>query len=186
VSELAANTLLLYPGGYPLHIDLPQAEVAGLATAMRFILPPHGHNFPLTHAHEHKLVIALRGALRIRRGAHTLAQLAQGEAIVLAPGTVHRICQHGNADSTVGIVLWPGRVEQAFRRLAQATAAHGFERGQVIALLAQYGVAWEAGNGAHEAPAEKAATSADDALRLLPPNVQAILRERLPSWFTAG
>lgn len=138
----APDILHLYPGGYPLTIDVAEASMGGLATAMHFSLPPHGHNFPLFHLHEHKLITALAGEVRLRAGAQTLALLSPGQAVLVPPGTVHRIAQAGEAACTVGIVLWPGAVEHAFRQMAEQVAQQGFQRPAMIALLARFDVQW--------------------------------------------
>lgn len=138
----APDVLQLYPGGYPLTIDVAEASIDGLATAMHFSLPLHAHNFPLFHLHEHKLITALAGEVRLRAGAQTLALLSPGQAVLAPPGTVHRIAQAGKAACTVGIVLWPGAVEQAFRQIARQVALQGFDRAAVIALLDRFGVQW--------------------------------------------
>ena len=134
--------LALYPGGYPLHIDVPTAGIGGAGTAMRFTLPRHAHNFPLLHTREHKLVGALAGRLRLRAGSQTIAELPTGQAVLVPPLTVHRIAQDGDAPAMAGVVLWPGAVEQAFRGMAALAASGAFQRAAVIDLLAQYGVRW--------------------------------------------
>ena len=139
------DRLLLYPGGYPVDIDVPQVEVGGVGTAMHFLLPPHAHNFPLTHSREHKLVVALAGSLRVQQGSAILARLDRGEAMLIPPNGAHRIRQDGPGPSLVGVALWPGAVEEAFRAVAALVAQEGFKRSHVAALFAQHGVAWHAG-----------------------------------------
>jgi hypothetical protein len=59
---------LLIPNGYPVWIDVAQVCIGGEGTAMRFVLPLDGHNLPLLHRQETKLVVALEGQLDIRAG----------------------------------------------------------------------------------------------------------------------
>jgi quercetin dioxygenase-like cupin family protein len=138
------DTLYLFPDGYPVTIDVAQASIGGAGTAMHFVLPPHGHNLPLMHAHETKLLTALEGEVEIRSGGHAIALLRQGEAVVLHPGVAHRVHQHGGQPCKVGVALWPGRVEEAFREVAAGVAAGPYGRDQMIAVFARYGVAWNA------------------------------------------
>lgn len=171
----AHEVLALYPGGYPLHIEVRQQDIGGAGTAMRFTLPPHGHNFPLTHARETKLVAALDGRLALRSGGGTALRLAPGQAVILPAGSAHRIAQEGDGPATVGVALWPGAVEEAFRELARRVAAHGFARAEAIAILAQYGVAWDAGaRGAPALEGLQALPLAQAALRAPPPLRQAL------------
>ncbi|CAI8762069.1 Cupin domain-containing protein [Pseudomonas sp. IT-P12] len=144
-----SERLLLVPGGYPLWIDVPEASIDGAATAMRFELPLHGHNLPLMHRRESKWVVALKGELELRTGRQRQVLLREGEAVKLQAGTAHRIHQHGAHPSTVGIVLWPGAVEQAFRELAALAASPGFAREAMVDILDRYAVVWT--NRAHEA-----------------------------------
>jgi quercetin dioxygenase-like cupin family protein len=170
------DVLTLYPGGYPVHIDVPQRQVDGAGTALRFALPPRGLNFPLSHAHETKLVVALEGSLALRTGATGPRPLLRtGEAILLEAGTAHRIAQYGDQAALVGIALWPGAVEEAFRLLDRMVAQRGFEHAVVATLFARYGVRWDAAiaPGGHAAPLE--VTSFHAAARALPP----ALAERL-------
>ncbi len=170
------DVLTLYPGGYPVHIDVPQRQIGGAGTALRFALPPRGLNFPLSHAHETKLVVALEGSLALRTGATGPRPLLRaGEAMLLEAGTAHRIAQHGDQAALVGIALWPGAVEEALRLLDRMVAQHGFEHEAVAALFARYGVRWDTAiaPNAHAAPLE--VTSFHAAARALPP----ALRERL-------
>lgn len=138
------DVLVLYPGGYPLHIDMPERAVAGVATGMRFTLPPRGLNLPLKHARETKLVVALAGCLQVRSGHQVLATLAPGTAVVIGAGMAHRIAQVGEGDSVVGVLLWPGAVERAFRAVAAGVGRrrHG---AAVKAILAHEGVEWDRG-----------------------------------------
>lgn len=170
------DVLTLYPGGYPVHVDVSQRQIGGAGMALRFALPPRGVNFPLSHAHETKLVVALEGSLALRTGAHGPRPLLRaGEAMLLEPGTAHRIAQHGDRAALVGIALWPGAVEEAFRLLDRMVAQRGFEHAAVAALLARYGVRWDAAiaSGGHAAAPD--VTSFRAAARALPP----ALRERL-------
>lgn len=167
-----AAPLVLYPGGYPLHIDVPAASIGGAGTAMRFTLPRHAHNFPLLHSREHKLVVALAGQLRLRAGGQTIAQLATGQAVLVPPLTVHRIAQDGVAPAMVGVVLWPGAVEQAFRDMAALAADGRFQRSAVIALLARYGVRWTAAPDSGVATPSLAPRDFCDLAYALPPLLQ--------------
>ncbi|MDY0964668.1 cupin domain-containing protein [Massilia sp. CFBP9026] len=170
------DVLTLYPGGYPVHIDVPQRQVDGAGTALRFALPPRGVNFPLSHAHETKLVVALEGSLALRTGANEPRPLLRpGQAMLLEAGTAHRIAQYGDRPALVGIALWPGAVEEAFRLLERMVAQRGFEHAAVAALFARYGVRWDAAivSGGHAAALD--VTSFRAAARALPP----ALRERL-------
>ena len=136
--------LRLHQQAYPLYVDVAQRDVAGLGTAMRFELPRRGHNFPLTHQHEHKLVVALGGHLLVRLANHAQAHLSAGSALLLQPGCAHRVVQQGDTPAMVGVVLWPGHVEQAFRDIANWVDRHGYQRQAVEAALAPYGVSWDA------------------------------------------
>jgi len=137
-----SEALLLIPDGYPVWIDVAEASIGGAGTAMRFVLPMHAHNLPLMHRQETKLVVALKGELEIRTGRQRIALLQEGEAIKLEPGVAHRIHQHGSGPSTVGAVLWPCAVEQAFRELAAAALHNAFLRNDMIEILARYNVVW--------------------------------------------
>ncbi|MDR9750236.1 cupin domain-containing protein [Pseudomonas sp. SZMC_28357] len=150
--EDSSQPLLLVPNGYPLWIDVPQASIDGAGTAMRFELPLNGHNLPLLHRRERKLVVALQGSLELRVGRQCIARLRPGEAVLVPAGTAHRIHQHGSQPSTVGAVLWPGRVEEAFRELATAATGSGYGRRTMVEILACYEVEWTA--GAHDSEAE--------------------------------
>lgn len=142
--KASADVLHLVPGGYPLTIDVAQADIGGEGTAMRFALPLRAHNLPLMHQRETKLVVALDGDVEVRSGGRVIALLHAGEAVRVAAGVAHRVHQHGPRPSTVGVVLWPGTVELAFRQLA-ADVEHGaYRRDRMIALLAGYGVVWSA------------------------------------------
>lgn len=170
------DVLTLYPGGYPVHIDVPQRQVDGAGTALRFELPPRGVNFPLSHAHETKLVVALEGSLALRTGANGPRPLLRaGQAILLEPGKAHRIAQYGDQSALVGIALWPGAVEEVFRLLDRMVAQRGFERAAVSALFARYGVRWDAAIAAGPHAAAPEVTSFRAAARTLP----LALRERL-------
>lgn len=169
------DVLNLYPGGYPVHVDVPQHLVDGAGTALRFELPLRGLNFPLSHAHETKLVTALGGELVLRTGAGSHTRLEVGQAVLVPSGTAHRIAQHGAHPATVGIALWPGAVEEAFRALDRAVARHGFRHGEAAALFARYGVQWDAAQaqGTH-APALEVVPVAQ-ALQGLPPALRQAL-----------
>lgn len=137
-----SEPLLLIPNGYPLWIDVAEASIGGAATAMRFVLPVHAHNLPLMHRRETKLIVALEGELDVRVGRKRIALLKEGHAIKLPAGAAHRIHQSGTAPSTVGVVLWPGSVEHAFRELAAAASRHAYQRRNMIEILARYDVVW--------------------------------------------
>lgn len=143
----ASDVLELFTDGYPVHIDLAEKNVAGAATGMRFLLPLKGLNLPLMHRFEHKLVVALQGQLQMRSGAHVLARLEEGTALVLPPGVAHRIAQQGTRESVVGVVLWPGFVEQAFRTIAARVSLMGTDKAAMIGIFADHGVVWDAGGG---------------------------------------
>lgn len=177
-----ADRLLLYPGGYPVQIDVPQAELGGIATAMHFLLPPRAHNFPLTHSREHKLVVALAGGLRVQRGAVTLARLQRGDAVLIPPHGAHRIRQDGSGPSLVGVALWPGAIEQAFRAVAALVAEHGFQRDEVAALFAAYGVAWDANPPDDGRPDAIGTRPFAALLPALPDALAAVLAERWAPW----
>lgn len=145
-----SEALLLIPNGYPVWIDITEASIGEVGTAMRFILPLRAHNLPLMHRQESKLVVALKGELEIRAGRQRIALLEEGEAIKLAPGVAHRIHQHGSGPSTVGAVLWPGAVEQAFRELAAAALQNVFQRNDMIEILARYDVVWATRSPEHD------------------------------------
>jgi hypothetical protein len=182
----AGDTLELYRGGYPVHVDMAQARVDGAATGMRFDLPLRGHNLPLRHSIEHKLVVALRGSLQVRHGRHLIASIGEGSALVLAPGTPHRIAQHGPCASTVGVVLWPGRVEQAFREIAAHTSAVGTDLAAMKAILTAYGVEWDSGTTALAPPAPMQAEPLARMLAVLPPAVREAMLAHLPHWLQGG
>jgi hypothetical protein len=137
-----SEELMLIPNGYPVWIDVAEASIGGAGTAMRFVLPLHAHNLPLMHRKETKLVVALKGELDIRAGRRRLALLQEGEAMKLEPGIAHRIHQYGSMPCTVGAVLWPGRVEHAFRELAAAAFHNSYQRNEVIKILSRYDVVW--------------------------------------------
>jgi mannose-6-phosphate isomerase-like protein (cupin superfamily) len=177
------DVLALYPGGYPLTIDVASAHIDAAGTAMHFMLPKSGHNFPLLHDHESKLVVALEGELQLRCGAMTLAHLMPGQGALVAPRTAHRIVQVGQAPSLVGVALWPGTVEAAFREVVVMVAARGFQRQEVIDLFATYSVHWSpsalAGCVAHTL--DTAAWT--DLLSSLPPPLATLLPQ---SWAVRG
>lgn len=137
-----SEAILLIPGGYWVWIDVDEASIGGTGTAMRFELPLHAHNLPLMHRHETKLVVALRGELDIRIGRHRIALLHEGDAIQLEPGIAHRIHQAGSTPSIVGVVLWPGAVEGAFREVAALVERGIYQRSEMIRILSRYGVTW--------------------------------------------
>lgn len=176
------DELILYPSGYPVHIDLPQRQVDGAGTALRFALPLRGLNFPLAHAHETKLVVALAGELALRSGAGTIAVLRTGQAVLVAPGTVHRIAQHGAAPSVVGVALWPGAVEEAFRALDRLVARHGFDHAAVAALFARYGVQWDAAVAPNVHAQPLAVTTFHAAAQALPPALRQGLAACWRAW----
>lgn len=137
-----SEPLLLIPNGYPVWIDVTESSIGGAATAMRFVLPVHAHNLPLMHRREAKLIVALEGELDVRVGQKRIALLKEGHAIKLQAGAAHRIHQYGTAPSTVGVVLWPGSVEHAFRELAAAASIHPYQRQHMVEILARYEVVW--------------------------------------------
>lgn len=182
----ATDRLLeLYPSGYPVVIDVAQAHINGLGTAMHFRLPLHAHNFPLTHRNEHKLIVALAGELRVQRGAATLAHLQCGQGALIAPHAAHRIHQDGATPSVAGVALWPGAVEDAFRALAVLVAARGFQRAAVIDLLARYQVEWDAAPVAGGSQEPLATGAFADLLPALPPEFAAALAVRWAGWLRA-
>jgi hypothetical protein len=176
------DLLELYPGGYPVEIDVPQAQLDGLGTAMHFLLPLRAHNFPLTHRNEHKLVVALAGKLRVQRGADTLAQLHCGQGVLIAPLGAHRIRQDGPTPSLVGVALWPGAVEQAFRAVAALVAERGFRRQEIIELFARYEVQWDATPAFDGKPAALEPCAFADLLPALPSELAAALAARWTRW----
>jgi hypothetical protein len=139
------DTLLLHPQGYPVYIDVPQHRVGGAASFMRFKLPLKGHNFPLCHHRENKVIVALQGELEVRTGIEVISVLKQGQAIVIPPGRQHRILQSGTIPSEVGIVLRPGLIEIAFRDLAEIVRRHGYSRILIADHLKKYDVKWDTG-----------------------------------------
>src|ERR1700750_2355289 len=108
IEDKAADVLYLFPDGYPVTIDVAQATIGGIGTAMHFELPLKGHNLPLMHKLEVKLLMALRGDVDVRSGRQTIAILRQGEALLVHSGVAHRVHQHGADPCTVGVALWPG------------------------------------------------------------------------------
>jgi hypothetical protein len=128
------DVLSLVPNGYQVSIDVAQDSIGGVGTAMHFSLPLKGHNLPLMHRRETKLLVALEGELEVRSGAQPIALLRQGQAVLLKPGTAHQV--------TVGVALWPGQVEQAFRDMAARVAAGHYSREEMIRILATYDVIW--------------------------------------------
>jgi hypothetical protein len=170
------DLLYLLPDGYPVTIDVAQASIAGVGTAMHFVLPIKGHNLPLTHQRESKLVAALIGALEIRSGGARIALLRQGEAVLLKTGIAHRIHQHGDQATTVGVALWPGQAEQAFRDMAALVANQQYSREAMIRILASYDIAW---HGAAEGAAVQLETGLlDTKLDALPTALAQALRLR--------
>jgi len=168
----ATDVLYLVPGGYPVTIDVAQASIGGEGTAMHFTLPLRGHNLPLMHAHESKLLTALAGAIEVRSGKHRIALLNEGDAIVLHAGVAHRVHQHGDVACVAGVALWPGAVEEAFRALALMAARDGYDRAAMIALLARYGVAWDADT----APQAVGVGTLASHLSALPPRLAGAVR----------
>lgn len=184
--DTPADVLALFPGGYPVHIDVPQASVAGSGTAMRFELPLHGHNFPLRHRHERKLVVALAGRLQLMSGLDVVAFVEAGQGVVLPPDVAHRIAQHGDAPATVGVALWPGGVEDAFRAIASQVAAQGYRREAVASLLAEYGVQWDAGMDGEHRPGGVDVRPFGVLVGQLPVGFAAALRARWERWIGAA
>jgi hypothetical protein len=182
-NQAAASDLLeLYPGGYPVEIDVQQAHVHGLGTAMHFLLPPGGHNFPLTHHNERKLVVALAGGLRVQRGPDTLARLRCGQGVLIERHAAHRIHQDGATPSMVGVALWPGAVEQAFRAVAALVAMRGFQRAEIIDLFARYQVQWDAAPAPGGQPGDLEAAPFCDLVAELPSELAAALSARWAPW----
>lgn len=176
------DTLRLYPGGYPVHVDVPQARVGGAGTALRFTLPPRGLNFPLTHTREAKLVVALAGQLELHAGRERSLRLAPGQALLVPPGLAHRIAQHGALPATVGVALWPGAVEEAFRALDRLVAGRGFERAQAAALFAAWGVRWDGADGAGAGAPHLHPAAFGDVATALPAPLRAALDAAWRPW----
>lgn len=81
----------------------------------------------------------------------------------------------------VGVVLWPGAVEEAFRALDRMVALHGVDHAAVAALFAGYGVQWDAAIAPHPHAGPLAVMSFQSAAQALPPG----LRQRLAAcWRT--
>jgi hypothetical protein len=74
----------------------------------------------------------------------------------------------------VGVALWPGNVEDAFRRLAASVAEGTFDRNGMIGLFAQYGVIWNA--PASDERVEAEVRPFGDSLDDLPPALSGALR----------
>ena len=136
------DVMYLVPEGYPLTIDIAQASIAGAGTAMHFTLPPKAHNLPLMHQRESKLLVALAGEVEVRSGAQQIALLQLGQGVLLKPGIAHRVHQHGVLAATVGVALWPGKVEQAFRDMGARVAEGNYSREEMVRILANYDVVW--------------------------------------------
>ncbi|WP_346830777.1 cupin domain-containing protein [Pseudomonas abietaniphila] len=181
------DCLMLIPNGYPVWIDVPQASVGGTATAMRFVLPVRAHNLPLLHRKETKLVVALSGELEIRTGDGQIAFLGHGDALRLEAGTAHRIHQYGEASSTVGVVLWPGGVEQAFREIADAARQVPFLRSDMVEILDRYDVVWTVSFKPPQAESERLfGTAFPGWLRELPREAAALLQSRWGEAYALG
>lgn len=176
------DLLVLYPGGYPVEIDVSEAQLGGLGVAMHFLLPLHGHNFPLMHSNEHKLVVALEGNLSICYDRKTLARLHCGQAVLIPPHGAHRIHQDGPTASVVGVVLWPGAIERAFREVAALVAAHGFQRKEVIDLFARYQVHWDTGTTSGGSPITLEPSTFVELLPALPPELATASKVRWTRW----
>ncbi|MBV7537614.1 hypothetical protein KW842_17745 [Duganella sp. sic0402] len=170
------DLLHLVPEGYPVSIDVAQASIAGAGTAMHFVLPIKGHNLPLTHQRESKLVAALEGELEIRSGGVRIALLRQGDAVLLKTGIAHRIHQHGDQAATVGVALWPGQAEQAFRDMAALVTNHQYSREAIIRILANYDIAWH--GAAEGTPVQVEAGTLDTKLDALPTALAQAIRLR--------
>ncbi|MGY2258528.1 hypothetical protein [Pseudomonas sp. SDO55104_S430] len=67
-----SESLALVANGSPVWIDVSRGGIGGAGTAMRFELPLHAHNLPLMHRQETRLVVALKGELKIRAGRQRL------------------------------------------------------------------------------------------------------------------
>lgn len=181
------DCLMLIPNGYPVWIDVPQASVSGTATAMRFVLPVRAHNLPLLHRNETKLVVALSGALEIRTGDGQIAFLRHGDALRLEAGTAHRIHQYGETSSTVGVVLWPGCVEQAFREIADAARHVPFLRSDMVEILDRYDVVWTVSFKPPHAESEPlSGTAFPGWLRELPSDAATLLQSRWGEAYVLG
>lgn len=50
----------------------------------------------------------------------------------------------------VGVALWPGAVEKAFRQAARLVEERGFNKSEVMELVAQFGVTWYSSAGQRE------------------------------------
>jgi mannose-6-phosphate isomerase-like protein (cupin superfamily) len=171
--------LFLVPNGYPVTIDVAQASIGGAGTAMHFSLPLNGHNLPLMHRRESKLLVALEGEVEVRSGARRIALLRQGQAVLLKPGTPHRVHQHGAQEVTVGVALWPGKVEQAFRDMAARVVDGRYSREEMVRILAGYDVVWHAPTEGEAVAAE--VKSLEAWLTELPAELAAQIRLR---WLT--
>lgn len=176
------QAIFLYPGGYPVHIDVSEADINGAGTAMRFVLPAHGVNLPLMHQHEQKLIVALAGQLKIRVGATVVARLNAGQAITMPAGTPHRISQDGPLPSMVGVALWPGAVERAFTEIARLVEERGFNKSEVMEIFARFGVTWHNGASeqAHHCACEPA--SVVEMLGALPEELALAIADRWQEW----
>lgn len=138
------DVLYLIPNGYPLTIVVPEKSIFGTGSAMQFWLPLNGHNLPLMHTRESKLLVALDGEVEIRSNQNIIALLKKGQALALPSNVNHRVYQHGATPSHVGVALWPGHVEDAFRCIARQVAADQYSRDEMIRTFASYGVIWTA------------------------------------------
>nr|WP_315255185.1 cupin domain-containing protein [uncultured Duganella sp.] len=176
------ETIELYPAGYPVYIDVAQDSIHGIGTAIRFELPVHGVNFPLSHQHEKKLIVALAGQLEIKAAGKLMAHLNAGQGLLLPTGTAHRVAQAGNAPSMVGVALWPGAVEGAFRAVAQHVASSRFSRQTVIDLFAEYGVLWQTGATGDTQDASHPPVSFDRLLQQLPGELAQSLAASWDGW----
>jgi hypothetical protein len=96
------------------------------------------------HTYESKLLVALDGEVEMRNNLTIIALLKKGQALVLPPNVEHRVYQHGAKPSRVGVALWPGHVENAFRYVATQVATNRFSRDKMNRIFASYGVKWVA------------------------------------------
>jgi hypothetical protein len=135
------------------------------------------------------MMAAQSGALKrrpmdyyLQRGAAILARLERGDAVLIPPHGAHRIRQDGPGPSLVGVALWPGAVEQAFRAVAALVAREGFRRAEVAALFADYGVAWDASPPDDGQPDAIGTRPFAELLPTLPDALAAVLAERWALW----
>lgn len=173
------DVLYLIPHGYPLTIVVSEKSIFGAGTAMQFWLPLNGHNLPLTHTRENKLLIALDGEVEIRNNLNIIALLKKGQTLLLPPDIEHRVFQHGTTPSHVGVALWPGYVENAFRCVASLVNTNQYSRDEMIRIFAIYGIKWRAKSAVEQKKHE--VKNFADSLFALPPALAEALQQR---WLT--